>query len=674
MEVAPEDRLDSWKEIAAYLRRDVTTVQRWEKREGMPVHRHVHDKLGSVYASRSELDGWMRSRNLAPEPSADDTIPETAPESTRADAGTRRPRWPRRAAWLLAGATFLLLAAIFWLRGYTEYFWRDPVAGAHFQRVTDFDGIEQAAAISRDGRFVAFQSDRDGPMDVWVTQLGTGRFYNLTRGRVPELVNASVRTLGFSPDGTLVTFWARRTDVTGGAKIGVWAIPVLGGDPQSYLDGVAEFDWSSDGSRLVYHTTGAGDPTFVKDNRVDSQASTQPIFTAAAGLHAHFPIWSADRAFIYFVQGDLPGAMDIWRIKASGGAPERITRHNAQVTHPVMVNARTLLYLATDSDGSGPWLYSVDVDTRIPHRISSGLDSYTSLAASADGRRLILTLARPKLTLWRMSVAETPGDATAAQPVALTTGHGFAPRLGPNYVLYVTSRDGSDTIWKLAEDTSTQLWTDRDAKIIGRPEVDGEGRRIAFSVDQHGKKVLYVMNADGTDARVVTASIDLRGSPAWTPDGRSLASAGIVNGSPNLFRISLDGTPAPLVKDYAIDPVWSPDGTFVVYSGPDIGTTFPLKAIAAGGASYALPNLTLTRGARRVRFFGQRRALVVMRGDIQHKDLWLIDLATGSGRQLTRLAPDFNIRDFDISKDGREVVLERMEEQSDLVLLTRSET
>src|SRR5207237_3283334 len=61
----PEDRLDSWKEIAAYLRRDVTTVQRWEKREGMPVRRHVHDKLGSVYASRSELNAWPRGRNLA---------------------------------------------------------------------------------------------------------------------------------------------------------------------------------------------------------------------------------------------------------------------------------------------------------------------------------------------------------------------------------------------------------------------------------------------------------------------------------------------------------------------------------------------------------------------------------------------------------------------------------
>jgi hypothetical protein len=59
-----DDRLDSWKEIAVYLHRDVKTVQRWEKREGMPVHRHLHDKRGSVYALGSELDVWMQSRRL----------------------------------------------------------------------------------------------------------------------------------------------------------------------------------------------------------------------------------------------------------------------------------------------------------------------------------------------------------------------------------------------------------------------------------------------------------------------------------------------------------------------------------------------------------------------------------------------------------------------------------
>ncbi|MGO9438140.1 MAG: tetratricopeptide repeat protein [Terracidiphilus sp.] len=62
-----EKRLDSWKEIAAYLNRDVTTVQRWEKRESMPVHRHLHDKRGSVYALPEELDAWRQRRRTQPE-------------------------------------------------------------------------------------------------------------------------------------------------------------------------------------------------------------------------------------------------------------------------------------------------------------------------------------------------------------------------------------------------------------------------------------------------------------------------------------------------------------------------------------------------------------------------------------------------------------------------------
>ena len=56
------ERLDSWKQIAVYLNREVRSVQRWEKREGMPVHRHPHLKASTVYAFKSEIDGWLRGR------------------------------------------------------------------------------------------------------------------------------------------------------------------------------------------------------------------------------------------------------------------------------------------------------------------------------------------------------------------------------------------------------------------------------------------------------------------------------------------------------------------------------------------------------------------------------------------------------------------------------------
>ena len=61
----PSDRLDSWKAIANHLGREVRTVQLWEKLEGMPVHRHFHRKLGSVFAYRSEVDAWRQGLSRA---------------------------------------------------------------------------------------------------------------------------------------------------------------------------------------------------------------------------------------------------------------------------------------------------------------------------------------------------------------------------------------------------------------------------------------------------------------------------------------------------------------------------------------------------------------------------------------------------------------------------------
>ena len=660
-----EDRLDSWKEIAAHLNRDVTTVQRWEKREGMPVHRHQHDRMGSVHASRAELDTWARSRNLPPNPGNGNNVPSPNPTA----APPRSATISLAAKFVLPVAAGVVLAIIgsLWLQR-KEYFWRSPIADARFQSVTDFEGVAQDAAVSRDGHFVAFLSDRDGPMDVWVTQVGSGEFHNLTHGSVPELVNPSIRTLGFSPDGSLVTFWVRNPTGSKGNDIGIWAVPTLGGEPRPYLEGVAEFDWSHDGSRLAYHTPGLGDPLFVSDGNV--RRESRPMFTAPAGLHGHFPLWAPDGAFIYFVQGSLPDKLDIWRIRSGGGTPERITSHNGRVSHPVLLDRRTLIYLASDPDGSGPWLYSTDVERRIPHRLSSGLDRYTSLAASADGRRLVVTLASPKRTLWRLRIDDSLAAVSTAVRISLPTSTGFAPRLGPNYLLHVSATGTSESIWKLADGTDTELWNGLGARIFGGPAIALDGRSIAFSVRQHGQTLLYVMQADGTNARIVADSLDLQGAPAWAPDGQSITSAADDRGAPHLFRVPLDGrSPALFVGEYAIDPAWAPDGHYVVFSGPDIGTTFSVKAVTAEAAAHPLPPLTLTRGARHLAFLNGGRALAFLRGQIQHKNLWLINLETGAEQQLTNLSPDFDIRAFDISPDGREVVLERVQEHSDVVLL-----
>ena len=663
-----DQRLDSWKEIATYLKRDVTTVQRWEKREGMPVHRHVHDKLGSVYAFRSELDVWSSSRNPGLSQDRVPLVTDQPGEAVRAVSAATRGR--DRLGFLLLAAGVLLVAAVvtwWWRLEQRDEFWQNPFASARFETLTDFGGAEQAAAISRDGRFVAFLSNRSGQMDVWVTQVGTGQFYNLTKGRAPELVNPSIRSLGFSPDASLVTFWTRRADNAG--DIGVWAIPTLGGAPRPYLQGAAEFDWSQDGSRLVYHTPAAGDPMFVRGPGPERQ--DRRIFAATAGLHAHFPLWSPDGGYVYFVQGTLPDAMDVWRIGANGGAAERITRHNSRVTNPVLLDAHTLVYLATDADGSGPWLYGMDIRHGVPHRLDMGLDRFTSLSASADGMRLVATRAGRNGSLWRLDVGAAPASTSVATSIALTTAPGFSPRIGPDYLLYVSSEGTTDAIWKLTRSGAAEMWSAAGARVVGGPEIAPDGRRVAFCVAQGGRTQLYVVNDDGTNTRVVSGALDVRGSPAWAPDGQSIAAAAQVDGAPRVFRIGLAGTVTPLVQDYSTDPVWAPGGDLLLYSGADVGTAFAVKAVDATGRPRAIPGLSLTRGGRRIRFVHGRHEVVIMRGEIQHKDLWLVDLDTGAQRRLTTLPQDFDVRDFDVSPDGSEIVLERVQEQSDIVLIDR---
>ena len=667
-----EDRLDSWKEIAAYLKRDVTTVQRWEKREAMPVHRHLHDRMGSVYASRAELDAWTRRRNLPPAQENNHSTQAAGPETSHPAPPPQTAPQTFHKKWtlvlLLGLVAALAIGASLWLQR-TEHFWRSPIADARFQTVSDFDGLEQAAAISRDGHLIAFLSDRDGQMDVWLTQVGSGAFHNLTHGSVEEIANPFIRTPGFSPDGSLVTFWVRKSGGASGGDIGIWAAPTLVAS-RGVPAGVAEFDWSRDGGRLAYHTPGPGDPLFVSNGSL----ATVPIYTAPAGLHSHFPTWASDGSFIYFVQGELPDKLDIWRIRPVGGAPERITSQMGRVSHPVLLDRRTLLYLASDADGSGPWLYGMDVERRIPHRLSSGPDRYTSLSATLDGRRLVATLASPRRTLWRMPLPlpgqNSPTQASAPDPIPLSTGTGFSPRLSAGYLLYVSANGTGESIRKLANGAATELWSGEGAQILGGPAVSPDGQNIAFSVRQHGQALLYVMHADGANARMVTDSLDLQGPPAWAPDGQSITLAASDHGVPHLFRVPMDGrSPAAFVREYSVDPVWAPDGSFVVYSGPDIGTTFSVKAVTGDAAPHSLPNLTLTRGARHVSFLPGGRFLLLLRGGIQHKDLWQIDLATGAGQQLTHLPANFDIRDFDVSPDGHEVVLERLQERSDVVLI-----
>jgi TolB-like protein/tetratricopeptide (TPR) repeat protein len=149
-------RLESWKEIAAYLGRDVTTVRRWEKGEGLPVHRHIHNKLGSVYAYTTELDAWRSNRAPAPAIDSSDARAEFEP--------IRRWRYGRMVA-AVAALALVLAAGVIWLARQRT---REPAPGVAIRSLAvlplaNFSGNSEQDYLS------------DGMSEALIAQLSTIR-------------------------------------------------------------------------------------------------------------------------------------------------------------------------------------------------------------------------------------------------------------------------------------------------------------------------------------------------------------------------------------------------------------------------------------------------------------------------------------------------------------------
>lgn len=636
-----DDRLGSWKAIASYLKRDVTTVQRWERLEGMPVHRHVHAKRGSVYAFRSELDIWIKDRRPRTESTAAPTI--------------------HSKKWMAPIAAILILAgALGWWLTRTQDEALHPLADARITPLTDFEGIEQAAAISPDGRLVAFLSDRAGPVDVWITTVGTGEFRNLTQGAAAQLLNPEVRTVAFTPDGSLVTFWTRDA-----AGVSVWSVPIAGGTPQPYRPGAVELDWSSDARRLIYHTADEGDPTFI----VSGNESPRQILAGAKGVHNHFQTWSPDDRHIYFVRGLPPDQTDLWRMTADGQQLERLTTHNSRVLYPTFLDERRLLYLATTEDGSGPWLFTFDVDARTSRRLSFGVEQYGSLAASEDRKRIVATVEHATPSLWRVNLGNGVREDSQAARIDVPTVGALSPRLARDTLLYVSAKADGHALSKLVDGIATELWSAPGTRIVGGPAIARDGARAAFVTEHRGGTQLMVVSTMGV-AEPFAVQLDFRGGPTWSIDGKSLIVSAMREGTPRLARIELSSKAMTWMSEhYAVNPLWSPDGSFLIYQDADAGPDFVLKAMSADGQPYPLPDIKLPRGARRVVFSPEERALIVLQGEMRHNNFWYIDLDSGERRQLTQFGRDFTIRDFDVSPDGSHIVFDRRQENSDLALI-----
>lgn len=578
------------------------------------------------------------------------------------------PPTRRRRSWWVGAAIvagiLLALGATAWRLRETDYFWKNPLADARFTRLTDWEGSELDAAISADGKFAAFLSDRNGRFDAWLGQVGGGEFLNLSRGHFPGLPNFVVRSVGFSDDAAHV--WLR-IGARNAKDHSVRLVPTMGGTLRAFLPNAVEAVWLPNRSQLLYYSSDPGDPMFVADR---NGGNPRRIYISPPGIHNHYPTCSPDGRFVYFARGLPQRDMDIWRVPSAGGTAERLTNHHSRVAYPALLDDDTLIYSATRPDGSGSGLYAMDVERRIPHAVTSGLEEYASVASSADGRRLVATVANPIRNLWTASISDHLVDDAGISRFHLPTVRASSPRFGPDYVVYLSSKGGPAGLWKYEDGVETELWKGSDRAVMTAPAISPDGSQICFALRQEGQAHLYLMASDGTNARRIAHMLDVSDAASWSPDGKWIAVvANEVKANP-LFKVPVDGgAPVRLVEGVIADPVWSPDGRFILYSETKGSATARLAGVTPDKKPVPLPELWVLNWGNRYRFLPGGRELVVMLGEMWHQNFWRLDLASGRLRQLTNFAQGYDMKSFDVSADGTQILFDRLRENSDVVLI-----
>ena len=443
----PEDRLDSWKAIASYLGRGVRTVQRWEREEALPIHRLAHEKRGSVYAYRPEVDAWWESRRRslsnedADSSSATDAVPGTV---------AAVPPTPR------------------------------------FERITWKDAATFWPALSSDGRLLAYVSDggRDDALpQIWLQQIG-GSPVCLTSGACER------SHLAFSADDTRLIFTG--ADANGS---NVYAMPTLGGEPRVLKRAAVAGRPSPDGKLLAYISL--TDSAGIRIASTDGSAER----TVADNLFdVSFVLWAPDGRHL-LVQGhsDSADEPEYWIVPLHGAAAantdilQRLRQRGCfPITLPASWLGDSLVFSVITLEGVRLARQALSPVTHRPHGEAELLTHGGELDCFPTGSAGRLAFVRTHMdqNLWSIEV-----DAATGLP------RGGLRRLtrGPGFVAYLSvSRDGRTLCYFLARRTGSgpalrDMETDTEIAFAagtdyGFPAISPHGDQVAIGRREAGPR------------------------------------------------------------------------------------------------------------------------------------------------------------------------------------------
>jgi eukaryotic-like serine/threonine-protein kinase len=541
------DRLDSWKQIAAHLGRGVTTVQRWELEEGLPIHRLPHAKKGTVFAFKRELDSWRvnrvqagAARPLLDEPSGFET--PSAPPS--------QPGWLLRPmVWVTTGCMGLALVAVVARYGFGRTQPRsvaESAAGPAVPRPLANDPVpERSPSLSPDGTHVVYDSRVDGVTGLYIKAVDGGSPRKLVVGDGIQLPWSAYAK--WSPRGDLIAFLSSE----GPDKYGLHVVPPAGGAPR-HLTSMAGIGlcWHPDGSSIGFvDRNAAGEPFSVFSVVVDTgqrRRLTMPPSSAFGDTYCSF---SPDGQQLAVVRHAVRNTSDLYIADAVTPAADRI------------------------------------------RRLTVGRPGMEGLAWSPDGQSIVVGSPNG---LWKVATRgngiATPALITGVEgetqlPSFSISGPTGFPRLAYEYRIF----DVNIWRWDRQADGSGKMYgLPGSAVYEDFPAFSPDGRQISFVSNRTGRNQIWTANADGSDPRQVTFHEDTAISPQWSPDGQRLAFASEVDGNWDLYVVRANGAESTRLTwdpSQEENPTWSRDGRWIYFRSDRSGIGQLWKTRLDGGSA-----------------------------------------------------------------------------------------
>lgn len=569
-------RLDSWKEIAAYLGRDERTVRRWEKSEGLPIHRHLHQKRGTVYAYASELDRWRNSRR--PELDAEHSL---APVITL--EGKERSGAPVAAVVSIASALrwklVLPVAGVMLLLGWSALTWvRQQVPTlkvARYSRITN-DGHDKSGNISigipspivTDGTRLYFVEPKTQAGPSGVVQVSTSGGDTIA---IPvPLQNA--RLTDISPDRTHLL--VGNIEGPTAVEVPFYSVPTAGGSAQRLGDFLAhDASWSPNGLSLAYAT---GDALYVA--RSDGSAAKRLV----SGLGAvWWPRWSPDGARLRFTVTQ-PKTQDnaIWEITADGNHLRDLSREwnlsGSECCGSWTLGGEYFVFQSSQWDLSTIWVVrerNLPFAKARPVQLTSGPIWASAPLASEDGKKLSFVGSQASVEPIRYHRQRK--QFVSLFPTASISGDGFNFTRDGKWITYMQYPEG--TLWRARSDGTERLQLTSGPLRTFRPRWSPDGERIAFfGAYPHSPLKIYVLSEKGGAPEQLVPGDSNEGDPTWSPDGRKLVFGRLpwmpsAPEKPLIYILDLTSKQVTVLpgSEGLFSPRWSPSGRYIAALSAD---------------------------------------------------------------------------------------------------------